>query len=911
MKTRDPDMHMKTRSFAAFGALLLILSGVGGLFAAPTLTGDTYPNFTNSRYLEGESPRATFRLTGLEPNRRGPDLEVVCVDERGREVKRWTVETYGDANGLDQVDVADLPREKLGYYRLNAKLADGTLYRSPWSSKPDGFLSYCVLRDPKNREEVDEDVLKFIGNPAVDLCGRPKKFRGWEACNPNPPWPEQPNWSALERTGPGSYADRPDNDSLKISDRIMFLGGRFNWKPEEIRKYFRVDAQGKMRSNLAMTQEGEVAFTNLFTHFVRNYRKQYAEHKPRLYELTAENHPTDDGAVTMDDYVRAYRLAREILDREDPEGVLCGFGYDPYFSTTRRFLQAGLGKYIDALTVHPYFNPDPGEPNGVVEQIREAHKVIRELTGKDLPIYNTEFGFCTTDLETLTPVQMKHNVRISIIFAGEGWKALSLFTNIDYRNEPGFGYNYNLWYSRTHGRDYSDYGGWKTSPKPVYPAISAMTWFLTNQRPVGDIPYLSETCWGYAFKHAKKGTVNLAVWDWSGVPSRHRLKLGRREVRVADHMGNERTLKCAGDGSAEFELTDMPTYVFDVDPAIWEAEGGERATRAKKFYAEKDKARRAGGIAVADIRPALAPDGTPAVAVSLADQTGKANAGKLFVRVAGCPGSEKTVSYRLTADQTERIVVPLGDFRRNALLEYEVEARAEMPDGRDAVKRIRTNFLVAPRFRGDWQAVPAHVLDCERQLLEYPAYYGGLGDFLGRVRIAYDDEALRFRFETTDDVAVPSVPGDQIEKADAVEIALAREYRYVMTGNTLLDEITEALARYSFGFDAQGKPCAWRHSNWDRQRNPVRHPRGPVTLGADGYALTGGFSKGKGGKVRGTFEIAIPWHAINSGAPKPGDVRALAFRLRDYDGKPNGQSCGFGAFGLAISEEYGALILGR
>ena len=126
-----------------------------------------------------------------------------------------------------------------------------------------------------------------------------------------------------------------------------------------------------------------------------------------------------------------------------------------------------------------------------------------------------------------------------------------------------------------------------------------------------------------------------------------------------------------------------------------------------------------------------------------------------------------------------------------------------------------------------------------------------------------------------------------------------------------VDEITEALARYSFGFDAQGKPCAWRHSNWDRQRNPVRHPRGPVTLGADGYALTGGFSKGKGGKVRGTFEIAIPWHAINSGAPKPGDVRALAFRLRDYDGKPNGQSCGFGAFGLAISEEYGALILGR
>lgn len=895
---------------AVSGALAFALLGSAELFAGPTLTGDTYPNFTDSHYFKGKPIYVTYRLTGLEPGKRGPDLEVVCVDDYGRELKCWTRETYGDANGLDQVDIIDLPNEKLGYYRLNSKLSDGTLYRSPWSSKPDGFLSYCVLRDPAEREIVDEDVLLFIGNGANDLCGRPKPFNGWKDCDRNPPWPEQPNWSALESKGPGSYANNPNNAKLKLSSRIMFLGGRFNWKPEEIRKYFRVDANGKMRSNIAMTQEGEVAFTNVFTHFVRNYRKQYAEHKPRLYELTAENHPTDDGAVTMDDYVRAYRLARDVIDREDPEGVLCGFGYDPYYANTRRFLQAGLGKYIDALTVHPYFNPDPGEPNGIVEHIHAAHKQIRELTGKDLPIYNTEFGFCTTDLETLTPVQMKHNTRITLIFAGEGWKGLSLFTNIDYRNEPGFGYHYNLWYSRTHGHDYSDYGGWKTSPKPVYPAISAATWFLTNQRPVAAIPYLSETCWGYVFKHAKKGTVNLAVWDWSGVPSKHRLNLGRKEVEMADHMGNVRTVKCAKDGSFEFELYDMPTYVFDVNPAIWEAKDGERAKLAKKYYDAKDQSRRAGGIAVKGIRPALGADGTPAVSVELEDQTGKANEGKLFVRVAGCPGSEKTVSYRLSADQDKTIVVPLGNFRRNVFLDYEVEARATMADGRDAVKRVQTNFLVVPRFRGKWQDVPAHTLDCERQLVEYPAYYGGVKDFFGRVRMAYDDEALRFRFETNDDKVVPSVPGEHVAEADAVEIALAREYRYVMTGNTLLDEITEALARYSFGFDADGKPCAWRYTNWDRQRNPIRHPRGTVEIGKDGYKMSGGFKK-DGGKVRGVFEIDIPWHAINSGAPKPGDVHALALRLRDYDGKPDGQYCGFGAFGLAISEEYGAMILGR
>ncbi|MDD4018541.1 MAG: DUF2397 family protein [Kiritimatiellae bacterium] len=189
----------------------------------------------------------------------------------------------------------------------------------------------------------------------------------------------------------------------------------------------------------------------------------------------------------------------------------------------------------------------------------------------------------------------------------------------------------------------------------------------------------------------------------------------------------------------------------------------------------------------------------------------------------------------------------------------------------------------------------------ERFLLpcrDWSDYYTGSKDFSAGLKMAYDDEGLLLKFHVKDDMNVPSKPGVCLAEADALKLALAKVYLYEKTGNNLLDEYEEAQTLYSFGFDAEGRPCGWRHVSYDHQKDR-KHPVGEVKIGETGYELKPG------------WELRIPWHAINCNIPKPGDVHAIGLRMYDYDAKPNGWFCGHGAFGMDLPETFGAFVIGR
>ena len=908
---------------------LAALTAVSVAEAKPFLTGETsHPK--DSIYIQGEKVEVFFTITGLEPKKPGPNLKLRICDDYDRELWKAEHKTLADEHGADMVRIGyGIPQKDLGFYRVYAELSDGTKLVSPWSTQHDGELTYAVVRNPKDRPEIDESVLMFYGNPDPRLMGPLPPFHGQDGFDQ--PWPEECKWACLDRKGPGSYANNPDNAKIKFYRQVMMVNGGFNrWSKEDYEKVFDTsnwkDYDGKQRLVTRLTPYGETVYTNMMTHFVRNYRKQFIDRQPRMYEITSEMEPTEDGRLTMADLIRYYQLSYEVIHREDPEGIVCGPGYGPWGGHVEAFLRAGLGKYIDAITGHSYWNPTDPEPSDLVGTVRRTDKMIAEAAGRKIPVYDTESGYATRDLKEREFIQFKHITRMNLIFAGEGYKAVSLFTNSDYRNERGFGYNFNLWLSRTHGRDYSDYGPCRTSPKQVVPAQSAMTWFVANHVSCGDIPFLGKTVWGYVFKNVKTGKIDLAVWDWARDirdPNRFNLKVGRKSITVADHMGNLRTETCNEKGELPVALYDMPLYILDVDPAIWESPDGERGQLAKAFAEKLAAERRAKGVELGTTRPCLAPDGGAGVEVTVVDVSEQPNAGTVEVAFKGRPETKRTAKYALGPKESKAFVIPLGTVETDPLRYETLEVRATMDDGRKAEGEEKLNFFVIPKAKGfaidgdfaKWERIPSVKLDPKRHCTYNADLMKGERDQHGSCAFAWDEKGLLFYFDIRDDIYNQPKKGKMVWAADAVQIALCRTFRYEKTGNTLIDFLAEAHTLYTFGQTPE--PFAYRHISYDREapqtRQTIFHPVGPVDLndGKSGYEMKGRATKLDDGTWREQYEIRIPWHAVNKADPKTGDCLSFGLCLNDFDNEGYGTYTCLGAYHLFFTEQFGALILGE
>ena len=157
------------RGFAAAGVVAAaLISAVS--WAKPVLTGDK-SHFDDGIYFPQDAVKLVFRVSGLEPKKPGPDLKVRVVDEYERPIANYTLKVLADAAGCDELYVPNAPGGRLGFYRVYAELADGTKLHSPWASARDGEMTYAVVRDPKDREAVDEDILMFLNQTDPRLAG--------------------------------------------------------------------------------------------------------------------------------------------------------------------------------------------------------------------------------------------------------------------------------------------------------------------------------------------------------------------------------------------------------------------------------------------------------------------------------------------------------------------------------------------------------------------------------------------------------------------------------------------------------------------------------------------------------------------------------------------------------------------
>ncbi len=537
-------------------AIVVCLLSCDAAVAEVVLTGDTSrPEM--STFIPGETITLTFTVNGLTGADRGVRLLINIKDEHGKSIRTREIPVQADASGSWTTSIA-APNSKLGFYRVNARLSNGVQLEK-LGSRQAGYLTYCIVPDPKLRVLYDSKDTRFgiVGgfSSKVNVCpylGIRWMLGGYA-------------WRYSEPDRPGQFAEkRAAGTAPKLASPVSDPS---SWRFYHIATLYQVPAwavipETRTYVSGALTPEGEKAWDS----YCRQAAKAFIEDDPNseehIYQITWEPVAPWGYKGTDDQLIRIHQIAYPALHESDPKAVVispAGAGItDNATDWDARLLEKGLGKYIDAYCIHPY-HPIPPEPENMVRHVRRLMEIVRRGVGRDIPMIGTEQGYATKDDPSKELDQARGLLRQNLIMLGEGFRFNLGFYNADFPSEPGFGYYYNLNPRIPHGTD-------KVSPKPIVPAYAAQSFFIEGHKSVGAIEWLGETTLGYAF--VRKDDVVLALWDYGDKPRRVSVPVGAKQVDVYDWMGNKRSVS-SPNGILDLTLTPEPTYVKGASALLW------------------------------------------------------------------------------------------------------------------------------------------------------------------------------------------------------------------------------------------------------------------------------------------------------------------------------------------------------
>jgi hypothetical protein len=526
------------------------------------LRGDTNrPD--NSTFPIGEKVELTFQAAGLGGIKTPLNLLLDIVDEHDQPIDSKKIAVKPDQNGGWKTTV-EAPSAKLGFYRVKAKLSDGTEL-APVGSRPAGFLTYIVVPDPAQRPSYSTDQSHFAmqGVPWDKKSGRLIGARWvlddslmWRRTEPDHAGQFGPEEAKKYASGEGPGTKEYPIYTLST----LFVVPAWAAVPETT-----IYETGKL------TPEGEKAWAAYCKAAASAYAAKYPDQDKHIYQITWEPIPPWGFKGTDADLLRIYEIAYPALHAADPRAVVAGpcrglwNNGDP--QATHRLLKEGLGKYIDAYIAHPYFTITP-EKDGMPQVIRAMKEVLRSTTGKEVPMYGSEQGWATDEEVSKEVLQAQGLLRQNLITLGEGFRFNFAFTYYDYRmsgSRTGYGYYYNL-------DKGVPFGPHKVCPKPIAAAYAAQSFLLEGSESVGPIEWLGDQIWGYAFERAGKTT--LALWNYGDEPKEVSVPTGVKQAHVFDWMGNEKTVDTAN-GQLTLKLGPEPVYVTGVSSMMWGTEAAK------------------------------------------------------------------------------------------------------------------------------------------------------------------------------------------------------------------------------------------------------------------------------------------------------------------------------------------------
>jgi len=534
-----------------------------------SLTGDT-SNPTTSTFIPGEPITLTFHVTGLATNDTRLKLLLDFENEYDKTLQRKEIAITPDSSGNWTTTVPAIT-DRLGFYRVNVKLSNGVVM-APLGSRKGSYLTYCIVPDPSLRKDYPETRTRFGMqggfsanlNSLLPLLGIRWVLGGYF-------------WNTMEPDHAGQY-EATLNQELATAQKA----GKPYGVPEDTQgevkpgvpwkvypfptlygppKWAVQDPKTKVL-NAVIKPEDYTAWTSYAGSAAKGFSLKYPNMDPRIYQITWEpDYPWGFNGDPQQ-LVQIFSLCYQAIHEADPKAMVMGPTYgglggddDTQFESD---LKNGLGKYLDAFSIHPYFAINP-EQNDMVDIYRHQEDMIRQYVGHDIPRIGTEEGYATGEHEDKELLQALTLTRQNLITLGEGYWFNVAFYIADYPSEPGYGYYYNLNPKIAFGTD-------KVAPKPVAAVYAAQSFLLDGSKSLEPIQWLGKTVLGYVFE--RDGQITIALWDWGVKGEKISLPVGASKVTVYDWMGNPSEVD-AKDGMVELTLGEAPIYVVGASPEIW------------------------------------------------------------------------------------------------------------------------------------------------------------------------------------------------------------------------------------------------------------------------------------------------------------------------------------------------------
>ena len=848
-----------------------------------------------SCFVRGAPASMRVYTRGFATGREHP-LRIEITDYKGEAAGGFETTFWADADGSWEGSF-DLPTERFGCFRVGVSSGGCALKKR--GSRPAGLLTYAVLRDPATRPEVswkDSFFGLYGGSDWIGarhkLYGRPPKADPAEGRKAVDAWRTNKGW----KTWPILYWHdalfRPD---ARTYDNGFWSDEARSWIVDHVKK-------GDYSRNLVFHDPRGLAYLrDVLPRMVRAAREQTLPGQDkRLYEMMWE----PDLGVDVQSVVTVAAALKEAIDREDPEGGVTCFPSVSNIRTLdyhRQLIEAGLLEHLNAYSVHPYIAYPP-ESNGLVSNVRQLKRMIRDRIGRDLPLYGTEQGFAEPGTVEGELRKLNGLLRVNFILLGEGFEKNLAFYGVDFGNDNGldkdgdYGLFFNLELeSRRHGARF-------TSPRAVAAGLSAATWLVDGKRPTACLEGVWGPCsLGYCYADADDNCV-IVLWDYGGEGGEAEIPVGKERIVVADVMGNERDVPCAG-GTLRLPLSETPVYVIGPDPKMW-GRGGTMARRlaedAKRMTAEREARIK---ICIHSVEPTFVGD-VPAVCADVENRTDAKGEIKVETRLRGNPDARHAKTFSFAPRERRRVVVAMDGFAPGPFEEVPLDVTARFADGYVARHGETVNFWKAERIDGDPDAwTPSRRDNIGRAVWDERMAVPSPSDFSASVAFGWTDSVLVGDFVVTDDVHTNSASGFMSWRDDSVQLGIAKCALARLTGNYQSDMALQSPSEITLALAAKG-PEAYRTITFDPKRFPAGHGGAgrispadvPLKVTRQGTATH--------------YRFRLPWRFFGVERPERGSEVRIAALFNDRDGEGRFSQVRLFELKKEVPRRFGRLVLG-
>ena len=434
-------------------------------------------------------------------------FKATVSDEFGGVIAMLPISVTADRCGRATA-VVKAPAERLGYYRVDAALADGTTL-APLGTRPAGFITYAVVPDPHTRVNYGDVGSRFglqggfgakQGSiiPYLGIRYVLSSAGSWATFEPNYSGEFAARRKAASAAGmlypPKSFVtDNPTYDGATWSTfplTTVTAANLPNWAID-------FSTKGTICSGFsALNDAGITGLPDFAETLATEVAADYATQSSHYYQVTWEPEYNWCFGGSPKQLVQMYQLVYSAIHKADPKAIVAGPTLFPEdIVPLNNLWSAGLGQYIDALAMHPYVTWPP-ETHGLIANIRTQLHMAQNAVGHNIIFVGTEHGYASGRIGELN--EALGDIRETIILLGEGLRFDYEFYIADFWNQNSgetnntYGLYWNLNQSIAYGTD-------RLGPKPAVPAYAAMTFLLDGATTSGQLANLSGTQNGVPF----------------------------------------------------------------------------------------------------------------------------------------------------------------------------------------------------------------------------------------------------------------------------------------------------------------------------------------------------------------------------------------------------------------------------